>query len=146
MIRQDFLTLDGIRTRVLQAGDSAAREGVLLLHGNPGPSEDWEVVLPQIGGFARAIAPDMPGFGQADRPRRFDYSIDGYARFLGRLIDELALQRVHLVLHDFGGPWGLAWAARHPGRVASLSLVNVGVLPGYRWHKFAVIWRMPVIG
>jgi pimeloyl-ACP methyl ester carboxylesterase len=50
------------------------------------------------------------------------------------------------VLHDFGGPWGLQWAADHPAHVASLTLLNIGALPGYSWHKFARIWRTPIVG
>jgi pimeloyl-ACP methyl ester carboxylesterase len=56
------------------------------------------------------------------------------------------VRRVHLVLHDFGGPWGLAWAVAHPQQLASIALVNTGVLPGYRWHYLAQIWRAPLLG
>ncbi len=50
------------------------------------------------------------------------------------------------MLHDFGGPWGLQWAGEHPQAFASATLIDCGVLPGYRWHKFAKIWRTPVLG
>ncbi len=139
-------TVLGVRSLVREAGPRDAREAVLFLHGNPGSSEDWSDLLARTGDFARALAPDMPGFGKADRPGSFDYTVHGYARHLGGLLDRLGVERVHLVLHDFGGPWGLAWASENLPRVASLVLVNVGVLPGYRWHKFARIWRTPIVG
>jgi pimeloyl-ACP methyl ester carboxylesterase len=50
------------------------------------------------------------------------------------------------VLHDFGGPWGLEWASRHPERVASITLLNIGINLGYRWHYMAKIWRTPLVG
>ena len=81
-----------------------------------------------------AIAPDLPGYGSADKSDRFNYTVDGYARHLGGIIDQLGIYRAHLVLHDFGGPWGLTWAAQHPDRFASVTLINSGVLRGYRWH------------
>ena len=56
------------------------------------------------------------------------------------------VRRVHLVLHDFGGAWGLTWAATHTASLASLTLINIGVMPGYRWHFLARIWRTPVLG
>jgi pimeloyl-ACP methyl ester carboxylesterase len=56
------------------------------------------------------------------------------------------IKRAHLVLHDFGGPWGLTWASQHAARVASLTLVNIGIMPGYRWHYMARIWRTPLLG
>ena len=53
------------------------------------------------------------------------------------MLGALGIERVHLVLHDVGGPWGLAWASRNLRRLASLTLINVEVLPGYSRHKFA---------
>ena len=140
------LKIEGVRSLVRFSGRTEGEEAVVFLHGNPGSSEDWLDLLAATGEFSRAIAPDMPGFGKADRPRNFDYTVAGYARHLARLLRELGIARVHLVLHDFGGPWGLAWAAEHREAVASLTLINIGLLPGYRWHKYARIWRTPVLG
>jgi pimeloyl-ACP methyl ester carboxylesterase len=142
----EFLQIDGIRAHLRSAGDPVAREAVVLLHGNPGPSDDWLCVLDEIGRFARVIAPDMPGYGQSDRPRDFDYSVPGYADFLDKLISAQSIDRVHLVLHDFGGPWGLAWAGTHAERVASFGLVNIGLMPGFKWHSLAKVWRTPLLG
>jgi pimeloyl-ACP methyl ester carboxylesterase len=136
----------GVRSVVRESGPAAAKEAVVFVHGNPGSGEDWVDLLGGVGAFARAVAPDMPGYGKADRPDTFDYTVEGYARHLGGLIEQLGIERVHLVLHDFGGPWGLAWATEHAKAVASVTLFNIGVLPGYRWHKYARIWRTPIIG
>ena len=140
------VTVRGIGIPVLQAGPSDAREAVLFLHGNPGSGGDWRALVEATGTFARAVAPDMPGFGRADKPRDFPYSVSGYAEFLDAVLEELGIDRVHLVVHDFGGPWGMEWAARNPSRVASAVLINTGVLIGYRWHILARIWRTPVLG
>ena len=51
-----------------------------------------------------------------------------------------------LALVDFGGPWGLAWAAANPQAVASITCINTGVLSGYRWHYLARIWQTPLLG
>lgn len=147
MTTQDIsLTIDGIQTLICCTGDETSSEAVLLLHGNPGAIEDWQEFLPAIGEFSRALAPDMPAYGRADRPKNFPYTVEGYSEFLGKIIDRLGLKKLHLVLHDFGGPWGLDWACKHPDRVASITLVNIGIAPGYRWHKFARIWRTPILG
>jgi pimeloyl-ACP methyl ester carboxylesterase len=140
------VTIDGVRTVVRTAGPNDAREAVVFVHGNPGSGEDWSDLLERVGEHARAIAPDMPGFGRSDRPEHFTYTVQGYGRRLGALIEALAIERVHLVLHDFGCPWGLSWASEHPGAVASVTLINMGALPGYRWHKYARIWRTPLLG
>jgi pimeloyl-ACP methyl ester carboxylesterase len=61
-------------------------------------------------------------------------------------VGELGIERAHLVVHDFGGPWAWAWAAERPGRVASVVAVNTGMLSGRKWHRLARIWRSPVRG
>ncbi len=138
--------IGGLRTPLLSAGDAGATEAVVFVHGNPGAGEDWRELVGGAGSFARALAPDMPGYGRADKPRDFDYTVAGYARHLGALLDDQGVDRAHLVLHDFGGPWALAWAAANPQRVASVTLINTGVLLGYRWHYLARIWRTPLLG
>jgi pimeloyl-ACP methyl ester carboxylesterase len=145
-IRSADVTVAGVRSLVRVGGPEDASEAVVFVHGNPGSSEDYADLLAHVSDFARVLAPDMPGYGKADRPRGFPYTVRGYATHLGGLLEKQGVRRAHLVLHDFGGPWGLAWAAAHPERVASITLLNVGVLRGYRWHKFARIWRTPILG
>jgi pimeloyl-ACP methyl ester carboxylesterase len=131
---------------VLTAGPPEDAEAVVFVHGNPGPAGDWRDLLTRTGELGRAIAPDMPGYGRAGKPKDFSYSVDGYAVHLAALHDQLGITRAHIVAHDFGGAWALAWAARHPGALASATLINSGVGIGYRWHRYARIWRTPVLG
>jgi pimeloyl-ACP methyl ester carboxylesterase len=140
------LRVNGIRTVLRSAGPAESREAVVFIHGNPGPSKDWVGLLAAVGRFHRAVAWDQPGFGAADKPADFPHTVSGHAEFIGAALDELGIDRVHLVLHDFGGPWGLDWAANHPDRVASVVLINTGVLRDYRWHRLARIWQTPVLG
>ena len=137
--------VDGVRCAVYDS-DPNKREAVVFVHGNPGPMDDWEDLAPAVAAFARAIAMDMPGYGRAEHPKNFDYTIWGYGRYLGALLDQLNVERAHLVLHDFGGGWGLRWAVDHPDRVASLTLINSGIFEGYKWHSFARIWQTPILG
>ncbi len=140
------VSVRGVRSPVLTAGPPDGAEAVVFVHGNPGPADDWRDLLSRAGELGRAIAPDMPGYGRAGKPKDFPYSVDGYADYLAALLDQLGITRAHIVAHDFGGPWALAWAARHPGALASATLINTGVLIGYRWHHYARIWRTPVAG
>jgi pimeloyl-ACP methyl ester carboxylesterase len=116
---------------------------VLYLHGVPTASWDWEAHLQRIGG----VAPDLPGFGRSAKPDSFDYSIDGYAEWLEAFVDTLGMERFALVVHDWGGGLGLGFAQRVPQRVARLVVHTcVPILPGYRWHWIARIWRRRLIG
>ena len=140
------VSVGGVHSPVLQSGDRTASEAVVFVHGNPGPAEDWRDLLGRTGEFARGVAPDLPGFGNADKPADFPYTIEGYASHLAGVLDQLGVRRAHLVLHDFGGAFGGVWALQHPEMVASVTLINTGILLDYSWHRLGKIWRTPILG
>lgn len=144
MQRQQCI-INGVRTPCLDSGGDGA-EAVLFVHGNPGSGADWADLARRVAPYCRVLAPDMPGFGTADKPADFDYTVAGYAVHIDALLSARGVARVHLVLHDFGGGWGLAWATAHAARVASITLINIGILKDYRWHFMARLWRMPLLG
>lgn len=115
---------DGVRSFVLDQGPSDA-EPVVCLHGVPASSFLYRAVLPELAarGF-RGIAFDLPGLGLAARPVDFDYSWTGLGRWVAAALDALGLSRVHLLVHDIGGPVGFEVAAAAPDRVRSLLLLN----------------------
>jgi pimeloyl-ACP methyl ester carboxylesterase len=114
-------------------------------HGNPTHGEEWMPFLQQGG---PAVAIDMPGWGRSDRPdpQRFDYSMFGLSAFLERALAELGIERRQLVVHDWGS-LALIGAQRRPELVEKLVVVNaVPLLPGYRWHWIAQLWRRRRVG
>jgi pimeloyl-ACP methyl ester carboxylesterase len=114
----------------------------LYLHGVPTNSNEWPAFLARSGG----LAPDLPGFGRSGKPGSLRYTIDEYAGFIERYLDLLEVERVSLVMHDWGVV-GLAFAQLHPERVERLVVINaVVLLPGYRWHRTARLWRTPLLG
>lgn len=142
-IEEGELRLDGVRVfyrRVPGAGTP-----VVYCHGNPTHGEDW---LPFLERGGAAIAIDMPGWGRSDRPdaARFDYSMYGLSAFLERCLDELGVSQRKLVVHDWGA-LALIGAQRRPDLVEKLVVLNgVPLLPGYRWHWIAQLWRRKPIG
>jgi pimeloyl-ACP methyl ester carboxylesterase len=141
------LAVGGTQTRLIQAGPAEASEAVVFVHGNPGSAEDWaRLVGAAAGAGKRAVAFDLPDFGETVAPAGFEHTAPAYATFLAAALAELGIERAHLVLHDFGGPIGLIWVAMNPDAVASVTLIDTGILPGYRWHRLARIWRTPVLG
>ena len=139
------LVVNGVHSPVLIGGTGATGEAVVFVHGNPDAGSDWEPLMKHVAEFAAVVAPDMPGFGGADKDAAQDYTLAAYGAHLGGVIDQLGIGRVHLVAHDFGGPFALTWAAANPGKVASVTLINTGVLLDYRWHRLARVWRIPVV-
>ncbi len=141
------LELGGTKTRLVQSGPPEASEAVVFVHGNPGSADDWEALVVAAGDAdLRAVAFDLPDFGETPAPAGFEHTAPGYAAFLAEVMEVLGIDRVHLVLHDFGGPIGLIWAAMHPDALASVTLIDPGILPGYMWHRLARFWRRPVLG
>jgi pimeloyl-ACP methyl ester carboxylesterase len=146
-VRLTRLRVGGTQPRLLQAGPPDASEAVVFVHGNPGSCDDWERLATAVGALGvRAVALDLPDFGETIAPPGFTHDVPTYAGFLEEALGVLGVERVHLVIHDFGGPIGLVWAAMHADRVASVTLIDTGILPGYRWHRLARIWRTPVLG
>ncbi|MDX6697867.1 MAG: hypothetical protein QOE65_1264 [Solirubrobacteraceae bacterium] len=136
----------GIHTILAESGPADATEAIVYVHGNPGSALDWHDLMARTGEFARSIALDMPGFGRADKPRDLAVPVEGFASFLDAALRDLGVERAHLVLHDFGGPWGLAWAATHQDQFASVVLIDTGVLVGFEVHSVGRLWATPVVG
>jgi haloalkane dehalogenase len=112
----------GVGSFALDQGEGPA---VVLLHGVPSSSFLYRKVVPLVAAEGmRAVAFDYPGLGLADRPRDFDYSWSGLARFTGEALDALEVERCHLVVHDIAGPIGCEWATRNPDRILSLTALN----------------------
>ncbi|HET9197481.1 MAG TPA: alpha/beta hydrolase [Solirubrobacterales bacterium] len=112
-------------------------------HGNPTHGEDW---LPFLERGGPAVAIDMPGWGRSARPERFDYSMYGLSAFLERCLAELGVERRKLVVHDWGS-LALIGAQRRPELVERLVVIDsVPLLPGYRWHWIARLWRRRGVG
>ena len=143
-VRTRSITLKGIKTRLLVAGPKRASTAVVFMHGSPGSSSDWARLLPLVAGpHNRAVAFDLPGFGHAEDAWGGDPRLDAGVAILGDALRQLHIRRVHLVAHDISGPLGLEWGARHPRRLRSATVIDTGLLFGYRHHMLAQISRTP---
>jgi haloalkane dehalogenase len=136
-----WLDVDGRRMHYV---DEGAGDPVLLLHGEPTWSFLWRKIIPALAG--RKIAPDLIGFGKSDKPTDIGwYSYDRHVASIERLVEALGLERVTLVVHDWGGPIGLRFAVEHPELVQRLVITDTGIEggrpPGERWLRFREVVR-----
>jgi haloalkane dehalogenase len=104
--------------------DEGSGEAIVFVHGTPTWSFLWRHLITDLRRDWRCVAPDQLGFGLSDKPRDADYTPEAHARNLERLITSLGLRNVTLVVHDFGGPIGLAWALRNTENVSRVVLMN----------------------
>ncbi len=123
------LSAAGTTVRVLQWGLSGPV--VLFVHGLGSHAGVWSALGPDLAAQgARCIAVDLPGHGLSSKGADFSYTLDGHVRWLSDLVDALGEARVNLVASSLGGLWAAGFAARHPHRLSSLSLVGaVGLEP-----------------
>lgn len=124
-----FFDLDGLRMHYL---DEGAGPPVVMVHGNPTWSFYYRELVKALSPDHRCIVPDHIGMGLSDKPgdERYDYRLGRRVDDLERLLEHLGVTRdVTLVVHDWGGMIGMAWAARHPERVARLVILNTAAFP-----------------
>jgi haloalkane dehalogenase len=132
----------GIAFREALPSSNGGLVPALCLHGFPETSYMWRDVLAALADSGRrAVAPDLPGFGDSrpDPPGTWERQIEAVERFRVAL----GLERVGVVVHDWGGLIGLRWACEHPRAVAALVISNTGFFPNGKWHGMARSLRTP---
>ncbi len=131
-VRATTTRVMGLRTRVLESGDATHGDPVLMVHGVGGWAENWREVMEPIARTGRrAIAVDLPGFGESEAPgrvRHFGPRDAFYARFMRELMDAMGLRSAHVVGNSMGGAVAYLTAVTAPERTRSLALVASGGL------------------
>jgi pimeloyl-ACP methyl ester carboxylesterase len=122
------VTASGVRLRVVEDG---AGPPVVLIHGLFMDHRTWDQVRVTLGADFRVITPDLPGFGQSEKPppSRFPYGIEAFTEAIADLYAGLELGRAILVGHGLGAAVALTLAARHSELVSQLVLVSPWIHP-----------------
>jgi pimeloyl-ACP methyl ester carboxylesterase len=106
---------------------------IVVLHGWGAHIEAVAPILAALDGAPDLIALDLPGFGESEPPDQA-WDVDSYARFMIHFLDELGVDRAHLVGHSHGGRVSIALAADEPERVGRLLLIDsAGLRPKRGW-------------
>lgn len=130
VIRSNTVSVMGLRTRVLDDGDAGRGDPVVMIHGVGAWAENWRDVMGPIASTGRrAIACDLPGFGESEAPgdvAHFGPRDAFYPRFIGALLDELGIPSAHLIGSSMGGAVVYTEAVTQPARIRSLTLVAGG--------------------
>lgn len=116
------------RVSTLQAG---AGEPVVMVHGLGATKASFLPTIAALASTHRAIAMDLPGFGDAQKPLRAAYDAPFFARSVVDMLDTLGLERFHLIGHSLGGRVALEVALRSPGRLQSVTLLT----PSMAWRR-----------
>jgi pimeloyl-ACP methyl ester carboxylesterase len=122
------IEVNGVGIEVAEQGAGGTRGTVLLVHGWPDTHALWDHQVPALvdAGYC-TVAPDLRGFGASDKPLAVEqYAIPLLAVDLVGVLDELGVERAHVVGHDFGAATAWTLALFAPDRVQSLCALSVG--------------------
>jgi haloalkane dehalogenase len=109
---------------------------IVFLHGNPTSSYLWRNIIPFLTDRGRCLAPDLVGMGRSGTSPHRAYRFADHARYLDAWFDAVGvIDRVVLVVHDWGSALGFDWARRHAERVQGIAYMEAIVQPR-RWEDF----------
>ncbi len=137
--------VDGVGILYREAGPKDAPT-IVLLHGFPSSSREFDTLIPLLATRYHLIAPDFPGFGQSDAPPPSAYAFDHLAQTTEHLLQALKIGRYSLYIHDYGAPVGMRLILAHPERLQVLITQNGNVYQaglGPKWNKIAQYWANP---
>ena len=141
------MTVDGVWIFYREAGPKAPPT-IVLPHGFPSSSREFDTLIPLLATRCHLIAPDFPGFGQSDAPlpSSYAYTFDNLARTINDLLELLKIDKYTFYLHDYGGPVGFRISLAHPARLQVLIIQNANAYEeglGAKWAGIAQYWADP---
>jgi pimeloyl-ACP methyl ester carboxylesterase len=138
------VTARGVRMRVVEAGSGPP---VVLIHDILVSHLEFEGVIDLLAAHLRVLAPDLPGFGQSEKPSpaRYSYGVESFAEAMVDMIAGLGLGRVSVVGHSMGGAVAITLAAEHPELVERLVLVDALSHP-FRLDFKSRLTTAPIVG
>ena len=119
---------------------------ILCLHGNPTWAFHYRSLIAEARPFHRVVAFDHMGMGLSDRPTEFSYSLADHVANAIAFVEALDLQKITLVVHDWGGAIGMGLALARPERIARITLMNTAAFFLPRLPKRIAICRAGALG
>ena len=141
--KRNYMRVDSWHIHYVDEGDG---EVVMLFHACPQWSFSYRRLIETLSQKYRVIVPDLPGFGLSDKPEDFDYMLNSYIFLLEEFIQNLALTRINIVGHGWGGTIAMGYAVLHPNMISSLVMMNSIAFSHYTIPLRLAVCRMPFIG
>ena len=136
------VTARGVRTRVLEAGSDRS-PALVLVHGLFTSHRSFEDIIGPLTARFHVIVPDLPGFGESEKPSpsRYGYGVEAHAEAIADLIAAFGVGRASVLGHAMGGAVAMTLAAEHPEPVQRLVLEDPLAYP----HRMSLRARPPLV-
>ncbi len=142
-----FKLASGVELAYLDEGDKKEDAPcMLMVHGNPTWSFYYRNLVRGFSEKMRCVVPDHIGCGQSDKPQDYNYTLKQHIDNLEALITSLDLNKIVLVLHDWGGAIGMGLAVRYPEKIKGLIILNTAAFYSPRIPFRIQVCKWPVIG
>src|SRR5215510_2399843 len=144
-IKENFLTVAGLRVRYIESGRGPA---VVMIHGNAGSIEDFEFgVIQALSLNYRVVAVDRPGHGKSDRPNATTANVEYQARLLRQVLLSLGVTQPVLIGHSWGAALALCYSLQYATEVSALILVAPAAYPDAGESRFLqALNKPPILG
>lgn len=126
--------------------EGSGDEAVVMVHGNPTWSFYYRNLVLGLRDRVRCIVPDHLGCGLSEKPQDFPYTLSEHVKNLRSLLDRLNLRKIHLIVHDWGGPIGLGAALQKPEQLGRVVLLNTAAFADTIVPWRIRLCRAPVLG
>lgn len=141
------IEVEGLNIFYREAGPTDAPT-IVLLHGFPSSSRQYDPLIPFLATKYHLIAPDFPGFGQSDAPppSTYTYTFDHLAKTTNAFLDKLNIAKASFYIHDYGAPIGFRMMVMRPDRVQALIAQNANTYEeglGPKWAVIRKYWEDP---
>ncbi len=146
---QRRLRFDSVRTRLGRISTLSAGEGdpVICVHGLGGTKASFLPTVAALADGHRVIAMDLPGFGDSVKPIGAAYDAPYFARAIEALLDELEIERAHLIGNSMGGRVAIEMGLLRPERTGRMALLSPALawLRSRRW-RWLLQAPLPMLG
>lgn len=122
--RGEFWQWKGHQIFYIEEGEGPT---LVLIHGFPTSSWDWQPIWSQLRQHYRVLAVDMLGFGFSDKPASHDYSLFEQADIVEALLQARGVSDYSVLAHDYGDTVALELLARNPSGLGAVCLLNGGI-------------------